>query len=120
MLNRLVAALGAVIIVIAGVFLLSGKKVELKLIRPVKAIGENTTVNVQANGGSGVKLLTASLSQNGQSRIVFEDKSKSKAATRAFQFGAGRKQADFLKEGPAKLIVEAKSNDLRGRTSTLE
>ncbi len=60
------------------------------------------------------------ISQNGQTRQIFEDKTKSKDAARAFQFSAGRKQAEFLKEGPAKLIIEAKSNDLRGRTSKLE
>src|SRR4051794_31690496 len=120
MLNRLVAALGAVIIVVVGVFLLSGKKIDLTLTQPVKAIGENTTVNVQASAAKGVKSFTASVSQNGQTRRVFEDKSKSSAGTRTFQFAAGRKQADFLKEGPARLIIEAKSNDLRGCTSTLE
>src|SRR3954447_3718614 len=120
MLNRLVAALGAVIILVLAAFLLSGKKVDLKLTQPVKAIGENTTVKVQANGAHGVKSFVASLSQNGQTRRVFEDKTKSGEAARTFQFAAGRKQAEFLKEGPAKIIIEAKSNDLRGRTATLE
>src|SRR3954453_11656284 len=120
MLNRLVAALAAVFILMVGIFLLSGKRVDLKLAQPVKAIGENTTVKVEANGGHGIKLFTASVSQNGQTRRVFEDNSKSTDRTRTFEFAAGRKQADFLKEGPAKLTLEAKSNDLRGRTSTLE
>ncbi|MFL6446269.1 MAG: M23 family metallopeptidase [Bryobacteraceae bacterium] len=120
MLNRLVAALVAVIILLFAAFLFSGKRVDLKLTQPVKAIGENTSLSVQANGAHGVKSLVASISQNGQTRRVFEDKSKSSLATRIFTFAAGRKQADFLKEGPAKLIVEAKSNDPRGRTSTLE
>jgi murein DD-endopeptidase MepM/ murein hydrolase activator NlpD len=120
MLNRLVAALGAVIFLMLAVFLFSGKRVDLKLIQPVKAVGENTSLRVQAHGAHGVKSFTASLSQNGQSRRVFEDKSRSREALRIFQFAAGRKQAEFLKEGPAKLILEAKSNDLRGRTSTLE
>lgn len=120
MLNRLLAAVGAVIILIVGVFLLSGKKVDLKLAQPVKAIGENTTVKVEALGAHGIKSFTASVSQSGQTRRVFEDNSKSTGGTQTFQFAAGRKQADFLKEGPAKLTIKAKSNDLRGRTSTLE
>src|SRR4051794_17274288 len=120
MLNRFIAALGAVFIMIAGIFLLSGARVDLKLSQPVQAIGENTNVKVQANGGHGIKSIEALISQNGQTRRVFDDKTKSKNATRVFQFSAGRKRADFLKEGPAKLIVEAKSNDMRGRTSTLE
>jgi murein DD-endopeptidase MepM/ murein hydrolase activator NlpD len=120
MLNRLIAALGAVIIFMVGIFLLSGEKVNLKLTSPVKAIGENTTVTVEANGGHGVKSMLASISQNGQTRRVFEDKTRSNQANRRFQFTAGRKQAEFLKEGPAKLTIEAKSNDLRGRTSSLE
>src|SRR5690242_21930852 len=64
--------------------------------------------------------MLASISQNGQTRRVFEDKTRSNQANRRFQFTAGRKQAEFLKEGPAKLTIEAKSNDLRGRTSSLE
>ena len=120
MLNRLLAAVAAVIILAVGIFLLSGKRVDLKLAQPVKAIGESTTVKVEANGAHGIKSFTASVSQNGQTRRVFEDKSKSNNGTQTFQFAAGRKGAEFLKEGPAKLTVEAKSNDLRGRTSTLE
>ena len=82
--------------------------------------GDAITLSVQATGAHGTKSFTASLSQNGQTRRLVEDKSKSKDATRVFHFNAGRKQAEFLKEGPAKLIIEAKSNDLRGRTSRLE
>jgi murein DD-endopeptidase MepM/ murein hydrolase activator NlpD len=120
MLNRLVAALVAVFILIVGIFLLSGSRVDLKLSQPVQAIGESTNFKIQANGAHGIKAITASISQNGQTRRVFEDNAKSKDPARAVQFSAGRKQADFLKEGPAKLIIEAKSNDLRGRTSRLE
>ena len=120
MLNRLITVLVAVSILIVGIFLLSGARVDLKLSQPVQAIGENTNVKVQANATHGVKAITALISQNGQTRQIFEDKTKSKDAARVFQFSAGRKQAEFLKEGPAKLIIEAKSNDLRGRTSKLE
>ena len=120
MLNRLLAAFVAVILLILAVFLLSGKRVDLKLTSPVKAIGDNTSLSVQANGEHGIKSFTASISQNGQTRRIFEDITKSNQPTRTYQFSAGRKQADFLKEGAAKLIVQAKSNDLRGRNSTFE
>ncbi len=35
-----------------------------------------------------------------------------------YTFNAGKKQAAFLKEGPAKLTVKAKTNDFRGATTT--
>ena len=118
MLNRLVAALGAVFILILGIFLLSGGRVDLKLNQPVKAIGENTTVKVEAKGGHGIKLFAASVSQNGQTRRVFEDNSKSNDGTRTFEFAAGRKQADFRAQA-RRSSNSAPSNHRSGRTTAL-
>ncbi len=121
MLRRVGAIVGGLIVpLLVVLLLLSGKQVELKFARPVKAIANATTVVVQADGRNGTKLFTASVEQNGQTQVVEEDKLNSPQRTRIYTFTAGRKQAPFLKEGPAKLIVRAKSNDFRGRTTTLE
>lgn len=119
MLKRVIAIAGGLIVLIIVIILFSGKQVELKFARPVTAIANATTVVVQADGPNGMKLFTATVEQNGQSQIVEEDKLKSSQRTRIYTFTAGKKQAAFLKEGTAKLILAAKSNDLRGSTTTL-
>ena len=119
MLNRILAALAAILL--AGFLLIwfTGKKAELKLAKPVAAIGTSTTISVQTEDPVGVKAFSAAVEQNGQSAIVYENKTNTAQKTMIFTFSAGKKQAPFLKEGPAKLIVKAKTNDLRGATTTL-
>lgn len=119
MMTRLLAIVGGLLLLILAIFLFSGKQVELKFARPVTAIANATTVVVQADGANGMKLFTATVEQGGQSQVVEEDKMVSPQRTRIYTFTAGKKQAQFLKEGSARLVVKAKSNDFRGRTATL-
>jgi len=119
MLNRLLLIAGAVIVVIFGLIVFSSKHVELKAARPVTAIANATTVVVEADGRHGVKSFSAAVEQDGNRQTVYEDNTKSRQASRIYTFVAGKKQASFLKEGPAKLILHAKSNDLWGSSTTL-
>jgi hypothetical protein len=118
-LKRALAALAILILIVFGFVWFSGKQVDLKLARPVPAIGNDSIVSVQAGGPKGVKSFSASVEQGGQSQTVYHDETRSSQRNRVYTFSAGKKQAAFLKEGPAKLIVEASSNDFRGRTTTL-
>jgi murein DD-endopeptidase MepM/ murein hydrolase activator NlpD len=118
-LKRVAAALAILILIVFGFVWFSGKEVNLKLARPVPAIGNDSIISVQAGGPKGVKSFSASVEQNGQSQTVYHDETRSSQTNRVYTFSAGKKQAAFLKEGPAKLIVEASSNDFRGRTTTL-
>ncbi|MBV8072123.1 MAG: M23 family metallopeptidase [Acidobacteriaceae bacterium] len=120
MLKYVLAVVAAIILIVFGLVWFSGKKAEVKLARPVAAIGTSTTVLVQVNDPAGVKRFTAAVEQNGQKQKLFEDTSKSKQKGVIYSFDAGQKQASFLKEGPATLILQAKSNDFRGATTTLE
>ncbi|HSU32793.1 MAG TPA: M23 family metallopeptidase [Bryobacteraceae bacterium] len=97
----------------------SGKAVQLTLAKPVVAIGSETPITVNASGEHGLKLFTASLEQNGQSQTVFTDNNKSKQRSRTYTFPVGKKEASFLKEGPAKLIFSAKANDYRGKKAQI-
>ncbi len=117
MLKTLLAVVVALILIVFGFVWFSGKHVDLKLATAVPAIGTDTPVRVQADGPNGVKSFSASIEQNGQSQTVYEDKTKSRQAARIYAFSAGKKQAAFLKEGPAKLTVKASSNDFRGSTT---
>ena len=113
MLKTALAIVIAILLIGFGVVWLSGKHVDLKLAQPVSAIGTETPVRVQADDTHGVKSFAASVEQNGQSATVYTDKTKSPQKSRIYSFTAGKKQAAFLKEGPAKLIIQAKSNDIR-------
>ena len=119
MLKRIVAVLAAVVLAIFGWFWFSGKEAELKFAKPVSAIGTVTPVSVQVDDFAGVKSFSASVEQNGQSQIVYEDKTKSPQKSRIYSFTAGKQQAAFLKEGPAKIVVKATTNDFRGATKTI-
>lgn len=118
-LKRVLAALAILILLVFGFVWFSGKKVNLKLARPVPAIGNDSIISVQAGGPKGVKSFSASVEQDGQTQTVYQDETRSKQTVRVYTFSAGKKQATFLKEGPAKLILKGSSNDFRGRTTTL-
>ncbi len=117
--KRILAVIGALIVLIFGIILLLGKRVDLKFARPAAAIGNATTVVVEANAEHGVKHFTAAVEQNGQTQTVYEDSTRSPQRQRIYTFTAGQKQAAFLKEGPAKLILKGTSNDFRGSTTTI-
>lgn len=119
MFKTFLAVVVAVVLVVFGFVWFSGKSVALKLSKPVVAIGSATPISVQADDPHGVKSFAAELEQNGQSQTIYQDKTKSGQPSRNFTFMAGKKQADFLKEGSARLILKAKSNDMLGHTTTL-
>jgi murein DD-endopeptidase MepM/ murein hydrolase activator NlpD len=119
LLKIAIAALAAVLLLIFGVIWFSGKTPTVQLVQPVSAVGAATPVTVKVQDPHGIKLFTAQLEQNGQTQMLTTEKTPSREPVRIFGFLAGRKQAAFLKEGTATLVVTAKSNDLRGSTQRL-
>jgi murein DD-endopeptidase MepM/ murein hydrolase activator NlpD len=119
MLKRALAIVAAIVVIVFCFFWFSGKHVNLKLSKAVPAIGTDTPIRVEADSPDGVKAFTASIEQDGQSATVYRDKTRSQQAGRIYSFNAGKKQASFLKEGAAKLVLQAKSNDFRGATTEL-
>ncbi len=89
----------------------------------VKAIGVSTPVTVQLANPHGVRRVDAYLEQNGARYPLFEqsapaappllEPARSRRARVTFE--AGKNKAPNLKEGQARLVVEAVSNDLRGQ-----
>jgi murein DD-endopeptidase MepM/ murein hydrolase activator NlpD len=120
MLQRLLAIILALVLVVLGLFWFTGKRPELKLLNPVSTIGSATPVSVQVNDPAGLKRFSATLTQNSQSQTVFEDLTKSKKTGRVFNFPVGKQVASFLKEGPAHLTISATSNDFRGAGAQLD
>jgi len=92
-----------------------------------KVIGISTPVTVRIANPHGIRRITATVEQEGTSTSLSEN---SEAATRfmfwrahrpprEFHFVAGQSKAPALKEGRARVIVEAQSNDLRGSRDTI-
>jgi murein DD-endopeptidase MepM/ murein hydrolase activator NlpD len=92
-----------------------------------KDIGVNTPVTVRVSDPHGLRRFTASIEQNGASTTLTETKSPAdrvkfwlaQVPEQQIHFNAGSKEAPNLKEGKARLIVEAQSNDFRGATDTI-
>lgn len=120
MLQRFFAILLAAGLVVLGWFWFTGKRPIVRLATPLATIGSATPVSVQVDDAVGLKRFSAILTQDGQSRTVFEDLTISKQPSRVFHFTIGNKQAEFLKEGTAHLSIVAKSNDFRGATAKLD
>ena len=120
----------AILIAIAGclviLFALSTHS-ELTFDPQPKVIGISTPVTVRIANPHGIRRITATVEQEGKSTSLSEN---NEAATRfmfwrahrpvhEFRFVAGSSKAPALKEGRARVTVEAQSNDLRGTHDTI-
>jgi murein DD-endopeptidase MepM/ murein hydrolase activator NlpD len=92
-----------------------------------KDIGANTPVAVRFSNPHGLRRFTASIEQNGASTLLIENKNTAdrlkfwlaQVPEQDIRFNAGSKEAPNLKEGKARLVVEAQSNDFRGVSDTI-
>ena len=84
----------------------------VNLASPVTVLGQATPINVHVSDRNGIRGLTASVEQGGASYPVWQLAQPSTEADSTWKFTAGVKAAPQLKDGKAKLIVEATSNDL--------
>ncbi|PYT23964.1 MAG: M23 family peptidase, partial [Acidobacteria bacterium] len=123
----LVIILLAVITVPASLLMLSNGT-GLKLDPPVTTIGTLTPIQVQIENPHGVRHITAIIEQNGSRYTVFDSQEmphrllfwRRHAPPRVRKFQVGKQQTPALADGKARLIIEAQSNDLRGRTDSIE
>ncbi len=107
---------------VLALFLLSATPT-LALDPSVTSIGTATPVKIHVTDPHGVRNVSAWVEQNGARYQVLDN---ARPATRLFffknqkpeqvDFVTGTKNTPALKDGKAKLIVEATSNDLRGST----
>lgn len=93
----------------------------------VTVVGSATPVRIHLENPHGIRHLLVSLEQNGTRYPIHEE---SQPATRLMflrkheapkdvQVTAGKSKAPQIKDGKARLIIEAKGNDLAGHTDTL-
>jgi murein DD-endopeptidase MepM/ murein hydrolase activator NlpD len=86
----------------------------------ITTVGQETPVTVQVHDPRGVRKIAATIEQGGVSYPLGATSQPFKAAENSWTFTAGVKTAPQLKDGAAKLIVEATSNDLLGRKARAE
>ncbi len=114
-------------IAIAGLFFLLlflSTTPKLELDPALTSIGSATPVKIRLSDPHGIRKISAWLDQNGSRYDVFSSKNPAtrifffkNAAARDLAFNAGTTNAPALKDGKARLTVEATSNDLRGSTA---
>ncbi|MGO9937450.1 MAG: M23 family metallopeptidase [Terracidiphilus sp.] len=114
-------AVPALVILVAIVFVFARSAMPVVDVpSSITTLGQATPVTVQVHDPRGVRKITATVEQNGTSYAVGETTQPSKVADSNWTFTAGVKATPQLKDGAAKLIVEATSNDLLGKKARAE
>ena len=83
------------------------------------SLGQATSITVHFRGNHGVKRAAAYVEQNGARYHVWQMTQPSKSGDITWTFPVGIKTTPQLRDGKATLIVEATSDDLRGKTAHL-
>ena len=99
----------------------------LTLPASVTGLGRSTPIAVQVSDPHGIRHAAATVEQNGAVYQVWDAtypthrlRWKGGEPDSTLTFNAGSKTAPQLKDGKARLIVEATSNDFRGKTARVE
>jgi murein DD-endopeptidase MepM/ murein hydrolase activator NlpD len=92
----------------------------ITLTTPVVTVGQATPMQIRAHDPRGIRKATASIEQNGTRYPVWEMAQPAKTADNTWNFTAGVQSTPQLKDGAARLIVEATSNDLLRKSARIE
>ncbi len=116
----------ALAVIAFGSLFFLGNHTALSITPAVQTVGVSTPVTVLLTNPHGVRAVNAYLEQDGQQYPVFEQRQpatrlwwRKNVAPRTVTFEAGKSKAAALKEGKARLVVEAVSNDIRGSTDSV-
>jgi murein DD-endopeptidase MepM/ murein hydrolase activator NlpD len=115
----LVLVVIVIVVAIAFVFLRSTTPV-IDLPNATNSLGQATPITVRVRNADGVKRASAFIEQNGARYQVWQLDQASKAPEGTWTFTAGIKTTPQLHDGKATLVVEAASNDLRGKTAHID
>ena len=115
-MRRLITFLTAVVLALLIVVFLRSAPPAVDLASPVNVLSQATPISVHVHDRHGVRRVAAFVEQNGARYQIWEDAQPSALMDSTRTFTAGVKTTPQLKDGKAKLIVEASSNDLLRRT----
>ena len=123
-MKALIGILVLAVIALAALFTMSSSTA-LAIAPEVKIVGQSTPVSVQINNPHGVRKVNAYIEQNGTRMPLLEQSTPSHRVflrrnqpAQTVKFDAGKVKAAGLKEGDARIVVEAVSDDFRGRTDS--
>ena len=127
-MRLLIIILVAVLIAVPAFLLMLLGGTALKIDPPVTAIGNVTPIQVHIENSHGVRRITGVIEQGGSRYTVFDVQEtphrvmfwRRHEAPQVKTFQVGKQQAPALHDGKARLIIEAQSNDLRGRVDSIE
>jgi murein DD-endopeptidase MepM/ murein hydrolase activator NlpD len=130
-LNKILAAILVLLLILvalpgAALWFLSAHST-LAFSPAPQAIGVATPVGIRVANPHGVRHITLTIEQNGVTAATMESRNAPNKLTfwrqhqqpQIIHFAAGRDLAGKLKDGKARLIVEAESNDLRASKDTI-
>lgn len=86
----------------------------------VTVVGQATPISVHVQDRHGVRRISAAIEQNGARYPVWEMTAPASAPGGSWNFNVGVKTTPQLRDGPAKLTIEASSNDLLRRSARWE
>jgi murein DD-endopeptidase MepM/ murein hydrolase activator NlpD len=92
----------------------------IDLSNQITSLGQATPVSVHVSNPRGVSKVSATVEQNGAQFPVWQMTTPTKAKDNIWSFTAGAKTTPQLRDGKAKLIVEATSADLLHKTGRVE
>jgi murein DD-endopeptidase MepM/ murein hydrolase activator NlpD len=118
--RALVAVIAIAVLLPIAILLLRSATPVLDLPSPVASLGQATSITLRVRDPRGVRKVEAFVEQNGARFPVWQLAQPSGAADNTWSFAAGTKTTPQLRDGQAKLIVEATSNDLLRKTARLE
>jgi murein DD-endopeptidase MepM/ murein hydrolase activator NlpD len=116
----IVVVIALVILVPFALLLARSATPVVELSSPVTTLGPTTPITVQVHDPDGVSSLSAAVEQNGVRYSVWQLAQPSKAPSGTWSFTAGTSATPQLKDGAAKLIIEAASNDLLHKSARFE
>ena len=115
-MRKVVTFLTAVVVVLLIVVVLRSAPPAVELVSPVTVLGQATPISVHVRDRHGVRKVEAFVEQNGARYQVWEELPSSALMDSTWTFTAGAKTTPQLKDGKAKLIVEAISKGSLRRT----
>ena len=115
-MRKAVIYIAAVVAVLLLVVAWRSEPPTVEPVSPVTVLGQATPISIRVRDRHGVRRVTAFAEQNGARYQVWEESPPSTLMDSTLTFTAGVKTTPQLKDGKAKLIVEAGSNGLLRKT----
>jgi hypothetical protein len=125
--KAIIAILLAILVIDLASLWFQSARTSVAVVPEVKTIGADTPIEVEATNPHGIRRVTAWIEQGGSRFEVFQQQNpghwwrwpRNQPPT-SVHFDTGKEKVPALKEGKARLVVEAVGDDFRGASATNE